>query len=199
MEQLITGKEGNKATTDCLEPFNQQIGVFLHAFANDKGRYQSPSWGKGNPDPGITIQHQHFFYPGQMSFLFVDKTPQLVQLALGQVQVVKQVGRHGSTMPPGLIQPLTDGIFINANYSAFTSQRITLGQSAGGDGINLFLRIQIKVSWAMSGREGMITHFTQQSGHAIIITPAHQMLPKTGQTIVGTLPLGTITRRKVHS
>jgi hypothetical protein len=60
-----------------------------------------------------------------MGFFLTHEAPQFVHLALSDMQVVAQVGGHGPTMPSGSIQPVTDGILIDADDAAGASQGIT--------------------------------------------------------------------------
>jgi hypothetical protein len=55
------------------------------------GGHQFVHWAEGNPDPGISGDFRQFLQGGQMVFLLVDERPQLIQLALVQMQVAEEV------------------------------------------------------------------------------------------------------------
>jgi hypothetical protein len=116
--ELITSKKWNIPTADRMQALEEHVGVLLVAFTYHKGGYQSPCRCEGDPYPGIAIQREHFLGHGQMRFFLTHKAPQFVYLALGDMQGIKQIGRHGPTMPPGSIQPVTDGILIDLDDAA---------------------------------------------------------------------------------
>jgi len=178
MRQLITGEQGHKTATDSLEPLDQQISILLNSFADDKSGDKPPFWGESNPNSSITIQHQYLFKRAQMTFLFVNKTPQFIQLTLGHMQVVKQVGRHRTAVASRLIQSGTYGILVNPDYPSCAPQRISFSQSAHGNRENSLLSMKTEVGCPMPGGESTLTHIAQQPGNRSIPSTTHQMTAK---------------------
>jgi hypothetical protein len=103
-----------------MQALEQHVGVLLVAFPYHKGGHQAPCWCESDPHPGIAIQREHFLGRGQMRFFLTHKAPQFVHLALGDMQGIEQRGRHGPTMAPSSIQPVTDSILIDLDNGSCT-------------------------------------------------------------------------------
>jgi hypothetical protein len=120
--QLITGKERNIPATHSLKALEEHIGALLITFAHNKRGYQAPYRREGNPYPGIALERQHPLGYRQMGFFLTYEAPQFVHLALGNMQGIEQIGGDSPTMPPGAIEPVTDGILIDLDDAASAPQ-----------------------------------------------------------------------------
>ena len=75
MSELIAGKEGNMVVSHLSHAVQKQIGTFVAAFTNHKGQDQTPNWGKGYPNPSITLRFTIKFSPSQVLFFGMHETP----------------------------------------------------------------------------------------------------------------------------
>src|SRR6476660_6352655 len=52
---LIAREERNVRIGDVKDPIEKHISALVRAFTNHEGHHEPPHWGKGHPDPCITI------------------------------------------------------------------------------------------------------------------------------------------------
>lgn len=83
---------------------------------------------EGYPDPLITIDGLEFFQGREMRFLFFDKGPEFVQLALFQVIVLAQMLTHALAMCGSLFKDERDGVLIDVKDSRASANAVAFGQ-----------------------------------------------------------------------
>jgi hypothetical protein len=66
------------------------------------------------------------------------------------MQVVEQVGGDGPTMPPGSIEPVTDGILIDLDDAAGAPQGITFCQGTHGNRVIRLLGVHTEGSRSLA-------------------------------------------------
>ena len=91
----------------------QQISPGLIPFADHEGQDQAPDWGKSDPHPGVSIGSTINLGAGQMRFLGMHETPQLVELAFAHLQIVPEVQQDSTTVARHPMQPGTDRILVH--------------------------------------------------------------------------------------
>jgi len=69
----------------------QHISTGLITFADHKCQDQAPDWGKSDPHTGAPIGVTIDLGAGQMYFLGMHETPQLVELAFAHMQIVPEI------------------------------------------------------------------------------------------------------------
>ena len=67
------------------DPSQQHIRTGLIPFADHEGQDHTPDRGKSDPHPGVSIGFAIELGAGQMRFLGMHETPQLVELAFAHM------------------------------------------------------------------------------------------------------------------
>ena len=102
-------------------------------------------------------------------------------------------------MPSGSIDPVTDGILVDIDDTAGTSQRITFCQGPHRDRVIRFLHAYTEVCRALAHRKRALTHGAQQSWNAAIGSTTDQMRAKAALAVMGALWVRTVACGELHS
>jgi len=100
--ELITGEQWHVSIGDLLgHPIEPQVGTLLSALPNDKSQHQPPDRRTGNSHPGIVVRLVGDLGGGPVALLGVYETPELIQLALRDMQIAPQIHHHPTTVVGG--------------------------------------------------------------------------------------------------
>src|SRR5712691_3044069 len=133
-----------------------------------------------------------------MRFFLAHEAPPFVHLALGNMPGVEQIGSDSPTMPPGSIQPVTDGILIDIDDTPGTPQRITFCQGPHREGVIRLLRAHTEVRRALAHRKRALTHSAQQSRNATIGSTTDQMRAEAALAVMRALRVRTVACGELH-
>jgi hypothetical protein len=86
-------------------------------------------------------------------------------------------------MPPGSIQPATDGILIDLDDAAGAAYSMTFGQGPHRAEVMRLLRAHTAVGRALARRKRALTHGAQQPKNAAIGSVWHSDIPKIYQEV----------------
>src|SRR5262249_14694424 len=142
-------------------PFQQQIGAGLGAFADHKRHDQSPDRCKGEPNPGIAIALTDQFGSQEILLFCMYKAPQLIELAFSQRQVLPQREHKEPAMNGRAVQPRAGRIFVDLDNPAGRAQRISFGQGTYGSFEKLWWSIEFKIGSASVQGDAPSTGTTQ--------------------------------------
>src|SRR2546428_7403339 len=101
-------------------------------------------------------------------------------------------------MPPGSIQPVTDGILIDLDDTPSTPQRIPFCQGPHRDGVMRLLRAHTEVRRALAHRKRALTPGAQQSRNATIGSTTDQMRVEATFAVMRAVRMRTVTCGELH-
>ena len=103
----------NGVIRDMGDTGQQPSSTGLSMFADHACQDQAPDWGKSDPHPGVSIGFTLELGAGQMHFLGMHETPQLVELAFPHMQVVPQGKHNCAAVVRDTIEPGVDRVFVH--------------------------------------------------------------------------------------
>jgi hypothetical protein len=182
-----------------FQPKNQPARMGQSPLADHPGRHQFAHRAEGNPHPGIAIDFLQLLQRRQVRFFLVDERPQLIQLALRQMQIAEKVVHHALTVITQHGQPMIDGIFIHFHQPSGGTNAQAFGQSFRPPPIDTPIGTYAGICCARAGRDDRLAHPTLKTWASALPIIRLQLDGWPGFAKQGTLPVPTVTRRVIHS
>jgi len=163
------------------------------------GRHQFAHRAEGNPDPGIPGDFSKLLQGGQVVFLLIDERPQLIQLALVQMQVAEEVVHHVLTVLAQHRQPMIGGIFVNIQQASGCPDTQPFRQRRRSAQVGVEVCADPRIGSARCSRNDALTPLTAKT-RALALPIMHlQMCSRCHLTIHRTLRATTVAGHVIHA
>src|SRR5262249_39608490 len=111
--QLITGEKRYVIIRYMRNSCQQHVCTGLITLVDHESQHQAPHRCKRDPYPGVPVGRAIDRRAGQMCFLRMHETPQLIELAFTHMQIVPQGEHNRAAVACDSIEPSTDRVFVH--------------------------------------------------------------------------------------